>query len=164
MNMEKETGFTLVELLITIVVVSILLATGVPSMMQMVKNNRVATQANKLVTAVQLANANLDNCSGSTDWGTGWIVFSNMNDDQTADTGTDACLDTEDCLIRALEGVNKSTLTGNDSAIHFLPTGLTDNGPITFTLKADGCKHEQERSITVSLQGHTTIAHQACTP
>lgn len=180
MNMEREKGFTLVELLITIVVVSILLATGVPSMMQMVKNNRVATQANKLVTAVQLArneavkrgirsticaaNANLDNCSGSTDWGTGWIVFSNLTNDLTADTGTDACLDTEDCLIRALEGVNKSTLTGNDSAIHFLPTGLTDNGPITFTLKVDGCKHEQQRSITVSLQGHTTIAQQACTP
>ena len=50
MNMEREKGFTLVELLITIVVVSILLATGVPSVIQMVKNNRVTTQANKLVT------------------------------------------------------------------------------------------------------------------
>ena len=116
MNMGREKGFTLIELLITIVVASILLATGVPSIMQMIKNNRVTTQANKLVTTIQLArneavkrgtrttlcaaNANLDNCSSSTNWTNGWIVFSNLNGDMTADTGTDACLVTEDCLMR----------------------------------------------------------------
>ena len=42
-------------------------------------------------------------------------------------------------------------------------TGLTDNGPITFTLTANDCENEQERSIIVTLQGHTTIASQACT-
>jgi len=180
MNMESEKGFTLIELLITIVVVSILLATAVPSIMQMVKNNRVTTQANKLVTAIQLArneavkrgtrsticaaNASLDNCSGSTDWSKGWIVFSNLGVDISADTGTDACLETEDCLVRASDGVTNSTLTGDDSAIHFLPTGLTDNGPVTFNLKIDDCEFEQERSIIVTFQGHTTIAQQACTP
>lgn len=179
MNMEREKGFTLVELLITIVVVSILLATGVPSVVQMVRNNRVTTQANKLVTSIQLArneavkrgtrsticaaNSTLDNCSGSTNWTNGWIVFSNLDGDMTADTGTDACLDSEDCLMNASEGVTNSTLAGDDSAIHFLPTGYTD-GPVTFTLKANDCEHEQERSIIVTLQGHTTIAQQACTP
>ena len=180
MNMEREKGFTLIELLITIVVASILLATGVPSIMQMIKNNRVTTQANKLVTAIQLArneavkrgtrttlcaaNANLDNCSSSTNWTNGWIVFSNLNGDMTADTGTDACLETEDCLMRASDGASRSTLTGDDTAIHFLPTGYTANGPVKFTLKADSCEYQQERAITVTPQGHTTITQQACTP
>jgi type IV fimbrial biogenesis protein FimT len=180
MIMEKEKGFTLIELLITIVVVSILLATGVPSIMQMVKNNRVTTQANKLVTAIQLArneavkrgtrsticaaNAALDDCSSSTNWATGWIVFSNLDGDMAADTGTDACLETEDCLMRASEALGSGTLTGGDTAIHFLPNGYTVNGPVTFTLKADDCKYEQERSIIITLQGHTTISQQACTP
>jgi type IV fimbrial biogenesis protein FimT len=180
MNMESKKGFTLIELLITIVVVSVLLATAVPSVMQMVKNNRATTQANKLVTAIQLArneavkrgsrtticaaNTNLNNCSGNTDWSNGWIVFSNLDNDLSADTGTNACLETEDCLVRASDGVTNSVLTGDDSAIHFLPTGLTDNGPVTFLLKTDDCKFEQERSIIVTLQGHTTIAQQACTP
>ena len=180
MNMERKKGFTLVELLITIVVVSLLLATAVPSVMQMVKNNRVTTQANKLVTAIQLArneavmrgvrsticaaNTTLNDCSGNTDWSKGWIVFSNLENDLTADTGTDACLETEDCLVRASEGITNSTLTGDDSAIQFLPTGLTDNGPVTFILKTDDCEFEQERNIIVTLQGHTTIAQQACTP
>ena len=128
MNMDTEKGFTLIELLITIVVVSILLATAVPGISQMVKNNRVTTQANKLVTAIQLArneavkrgtrsticaaNASLDDCSGSTDWATGWIVFSNLDGDGTADTGTDACLETEDCLMRTSAGISNSSLTG----------------------------------------------------
>jgi len=180
MNMERENGFTLIELLITIVVVSILLATGVPSVIQMVKNNRVTTQANKLVTTIQLArneavkretrtticaaNANLDDCSSTTSWTNGWIVFSNLDGDMTADTGTDACLETEDCLMRASDGVINSTLTGDNTAIHFMPTGYTDNGPVTFTLKVDDCEHQQQRSIIVTLQGHTSIARQACTP
>lgn len=180
MSMERHKGFTVVELLITIVVVSILLATGVPSILQMVKNNRVTTQANKLVTSVQLgrneavkrgtrttvcaANTTLDDCAGSSNWANGWIVFSNLDNDSTADTGTGACLETEDCIMRTSEGINNSTLTGSDNAIHFLPTGLTDNGPVTFTLTANDCEKEQERSIIVTLQGHTTIASQACTP
>jgi type IV fimbrial biogenesis protein FimT len=178
--MERHKGFTVVELLITIVVVSILLATGVPSILQMVKNNRVTMQANKLVTSVQLgrneavkrgtrttvcaANTTLDDCAGSSNWANGWIVFSNLDNDSTADTGTGACLETEDCIMRTSEGINNSTLTGSDNAIHFLPTGLTDNGPVTFTLTANDCEKEQERSIIVTLQGHTTIASQACTP
>ena len=179
MNMERHKGFTVVELLITIVVVSILLATAVPSILQMVKNNRVTMQANKLVTSVQLgrneavkrgtrttvcaANTTLDNCAGSSNWANGWIVFSNLDNDSTADTGTGECDDTEDCIMRTSEGINNSTLTGSDSVIHFLPTGLTDNGPVTFTLTANDCEKEQERSIIVTLQGHTTIASQACT-
>ena len=180
MSMERHKGFTVVELLITIVVVSILLATAVPSILQMVKNNRVTMQANKLVTSVQLgrneavkrgtrttvcaANTTLDDCAGSSNWANGWIVFSNLDNDSTADTGTGACLETEDCIMRTSEGINNSTLTGSDNAIHFLPTGLTDNGPVTFTLTANDCEKEQERSIIVTLQGHTTIASQACTP
>ena len=182
MSMERHKGFTVVELLITIVVVSILLATGVPSILQMVKNNRVTMQANKLVTSVQLgrneavkrgtrttvcaANTTLDDCAGSSNWANGWIVFSNLDNDSTADTGTGECDDKkdEDCIMRTSEGINNSTLTGSDNAIHFLPTGLTDNGPVTFTLTANDCEKEQERSIIVTLQGHTTIASQACTP
>lgn len=180
MIMDRQQGFTIVELLITIVVVSILLATGVPTVLEMVKNNRITTQANKAVTSVQLArneavkrgsrtticaaNANLDDCSGNTDWSNGWIVFSNLDNDTSADTGTGACLETEDCIMRTSEGINSSTLVASANSIQFLPTGLTDNGPVTFTLTADSCKGDLERSIIVSLQGHTTITSQACTP
>ena len=180
MSMERQQGFTLVELLITIVVVSILLATAVPSFMQAIKNNRVTGQANSFVVSTQMArneavkrgvstiicaaNADMDACSVSNDWSTGWIAFSDLNRDGALDAGTGACLDTEDCLLSTVNGPEKSTLTAGNSNIRFLPTGQTANGPLTLTLKADDCEHQQERSIIITLQGHTTVTKRACTP
>ncbi|MDH3900596.1 MAG: GspH/FimT family pseudopilin, partial [Gammaproteobacteria bacterium] len=53
--MNRQNGVTLVELLLTIVVLTVLLATGVPSFMEFIKNNRLIGQTNDLVVAVQLA-------------------------------------------------------------------------------------------------------------
>ena len=180
MYMERQNGFTLVELLITIVVVSVLLATAIPSFMQFVKNNRITSQANSFVVSTQMArneavkrgagttlcaaNADLDDCSGSTDWSTGWIAFSDLNRDGVIDAGTEACLETEDCLINTVAGPIRSTLTADSSSIRFLPTGHTANGPITLTLKADDCEYKQERSIIITAQGHTSITEKSCTP
>ena len=181
MSMERQQGFTLVELLITIVVVSILLATAVPSFMQAIKNNRVAGQANSFVVSTQMArneavkrgastticaaNTAMNACSSSgTDWSNGWIVFSDLNRDGVLNAGTGDCLDTEDCLLSTVDGPVKSTLTAGNSDIRFLPTGQTANGPLTLTLKADDCEHQQERSIIITLQGHTTVTQRACTP
>ena len=184
MSMEKQKGFTLVELLITIVVISILLAAAVPSFMQAIKNNRVTGQAISFVISTQMArneaikrgasttmcaaNADMDACSGSNDWSTGWIVFSDLNRDGVINTNAGAatsgttCLETEDCLLSTVDGPVRSTLTAGNSDIRFLPTGRTANGPITFTLKADDCEHSQKRNIIMTLQGHTSITEQAC--
>ena len=186
MSMNRQKGFTLVELLITMVVVSILLATAVPSFMQFIKNNRVTGQSNSFVVSTQMArneavkrgagtiicaaNADMDACSGSNDWSTGWIIFSDLNRDGvintitgTATSGT-TCLETEDCLLSTVDGPVRSTLTGGNSGLRFLPTGQTANGPLTLTLKANECEHQQERTIIITLQGHTTVTQHACTP
>lgn len=185
MYMQSENGFTLVELLITIVVISVLLATAVPSFMQFIKNNRVTGQANSLVVSTQMArneavkrgagttlcaaNADMDGCSGSTDWSTGWIVFSDLNRDGDINTITGAatsgstCLEDEDCLINTVAGPSRSTLTATNSEIRFLPTGHTSGAAVTLTLEADDCKHKQKRSIIITAQGHTNIIEQPCT-
>jgi type IV fimbrial biogenesis protein FimT len=182
MSMDEQKGFTLVELLITMVVVSILLATAVPSFMQFIKNNRVTGQANSYVVSIHVArneavkrgagttlcaaNADLDDCSNSNDWSSGWIVFSDLNRDGVVDRGTGACLETEDCLLSAVNGPVKSTLSTNPTTnkILFLPTGQTSSADVTFTLKADNCDHEQKRNIKITQQGHTTITKLPCTP
>jgi type IV fimbrial biogenesis protein FimT len=187
MYMGRQKGFTLVELLITIVVVSILLAAAVPSFMQFIKNNRITGQANSFVVSTQMArneavkrgagttmcaaNADMDGCSGSNNWTSGWIVFADLNRDGTINTVAGAaadgitCLEDEDCLLNTVDGPVRSTLNGGNSDIRFLPTGQTTNvASITFSLEADDCDHGQKRNIIVTRQGHTTITKQPCTP
>lgn len=180
MNMKRENGFTLVELLITIVIVTTLLALGVPSIRDFMKQNRLTAQSNALVTALQVArteavkrgtdtvlcaSSNLTSCTGSGDWDKGWIVFSDLNLNGTPDLGSSVplCEDTEDCMLRtsgALSG--KHTITSSATNLRFLPTGLATNGNFTLTVVADDCKLNQARKVQVTLQGHTIVTKQAC--
>ena len=180
MNMESENGFTLVELLISIVIVTTLLALGVPSIKDFMKNNRLGAQSNALVTGLQVArseavkrgadtvicaSSNLTSCTGSADWDKGWIVFSDLNTNGTPDVGGSAplCEETEDCMLRtsgALSGKHKITSTAAN--LRFLATGLATNGNFTLNLVADDCERNQARKIQVTLQGHTIVTKQAC--
>ena len=182
MNMERENGFTLVELLISILIVSTLLAMGVPSLKEFMKNNRLSAQSNALVASLQLArseavkrgvdtvicaSSNQTSCTGNGDWDKGWIVFSDLNRNGTPDVGGAAplCEDTEDCMLRtsgALSGKHKITTTA--ASLRFSPTGLAANGGSTVALNlvADQCERNQARKIQVTLQGHTIVTKQAC--
>jgi type IV fimbrial biogenesis protein FimT len=51
----RTSGFTLIELMITITVASVLLAIAVPSFNGMIVSNRVSTQANEFVAAINFA-------------------------------------------------------------------------------------------------------------
>ena len=180
--MAKESGLTLVELLVTIVVLSILLALGVPGLQNFIKSSRLTGQANDLVVALQLArseavkrgtgsvvcaSANEATCSNSDDWTTGWIVFTDFDQDGNlvVDPSGEDCVNF-DCIIRTRGALNKTTLDGggNDS-ISFLPNGLVRKDPgndITLTLTSDNCKLDQVRVISITNRGRTFVKSQDC--
>lgn len=69
----RARGFTLIELLVTIAVAGVILTLGVPSMRQVIMNNRMTALTNDLATAVHLARTEairrgvpVDVCIGST--------------------------------------------------------------------------------------------------
>src|SRR5690242_9276873 len=82
-------GFTILELMITVAVLAILMGIAVPSFSEMIRQNRLATQTNDLLTAtnfarseavkrgsrVTLCPANGNNCSGDSQWSAGWLVI-----------------------------------------------------------------------------------------
>lgn len=83
-------GFTLVELLVTLSVATILVTMAVPSFSEFVKNNRMITQTNELVTTLNMArseavrrgtqitlckSATGSSCTTSGGWEQGWIMF-----------------------------------------------------------------------------------------
>ena len=180
MNMDRENGFTLIEVLVTIVVVSILLAAGVPSFMDFIKNNRLSAQANSLVAAVQVTRNEAvkrgtgmvicakdpDNvaCSGDNNWTNGWIMFTDLDQDGALD-GDGSCTTTDDhnkkeCVLRVVNAMQSNTLAGSNSIIQFKPDGTAAQTSIKLT--AEDCKRQQVRDITITGQGHATIAKQDC--
>lgn len=180
--MRKESGFTLIELMITIVVLAVALALGIPSFQGFIKNNRLAGQANDLVIAIQLARSEAvkrgsgavicasddqATCSGNDNWSTGWIVYSDIGQDGNLDLdvnldGVEDC-EKDDCIVRTRGSLIKGTLSGNGSnGIRFLPDGLASTGPVTLSLTANDCYSEQVRDVTITRMGQTTITKKAC--
>jgi len=145
-TMDRDSGFTLVELMITIVVVTIMLAMGAPAFKDFIKNNRVTAQTNDLVSAIQLARsealkrgtnvvvcASKDGakCTGKDTWADGWIVFSDFDQTDGANPvfKTGNCLGNEDdCIMMTRSklpaGTTLVTAPASDN-VCFLPTGLS---------------------------------------
>ncbi len=80
-------GFTLVELLVTLVVVAVLAVVGLPALQSLVARNRLTADANRLLSALYLARsaavergrpvqvcASADGLHCGAGWDRGWIV------------------------------------------------------------------------------------------
>ena len=91
-NLTRNSGLTLIELLITVAIVGVLIASATPSMTEFIQNNRAVTQVNELHTSLSLArneaikrNSNITVCRSSNGttcsgaWQNGWIVFVDNN-------------------------------------------------------------------------------------
>jgi type IV fimbrial biogenesis protein FimT len=98
------TGFTIVELLVTLTVVGILAALAVPNMRPFIQNNRLTAASNDLLRSFQLARTeaikrqqNVVVCASDVPTATnptcsygafkGWIVFQDTNANWQADVG-----------------------------------------------------------------------------
>ncbi|WP_455223141.1 GspH/FimT family pseudopilin [Kaarinaea lacus] len=109
---KTETGFTLIELMIAISMSIVILTFAVPSFSSFIKNGRVTTYTNTLVTDVNYARqeavtrgekvilcrsanptAASPSCGGNTNnWSSGWLVFVNTDANTDYDAGTDTLL------------------------------------------------------------------------
>ena len=148
---------------------------------EFIKNNRVSGQAGQLIIALQVtrsealkresgtvicSSTDQLTCSGDTNWASGWISFSDLDQDGALD-GNGTCTTGADhlnreCIMRVNDGMSHVALTGGDNRVLFLPSGLALNGPVSFTLKSDDCKYQQQRNITVTPQGRTFSTKQDC--
>lgn len=102
--MKKYSGFTLIELMMTLAVAAILLTVAVPGFQTIIQNNRLTTEINEYLTAISVArseaikradrvtmciSANGTSCITTGDWSQGWIVFTDTDNDATVDSATE---------------------------------------------------------------------------
>ena len=170
---KNSRGFTLPELMITIGVVSIVLSTAAPSDTSMIKDNRLATQLNTIVTHVHMARAEAakrdvrvilcrsaspdettPSCGGDTQiWESGYIVFADdgNNSNNIYNAGTDTL------LIRgqpSTSGVKMRTNATWNRNLEFNPDGSTNEGGSTAQMSlCDDRGNTYGRQIQVAANG-----------
>ncbi|WP_273439199.1 GspH/FimT family pseudopilin [Sedimenticola selenatireducens] len=90
-------GFSLIELMITLVVAAIVLTLAVPSLSDVVTRNRVTAEINSLIATLNEGRSEAikrgrtvslcgDTACGGT-WSNGWILFEDTDNDGTLDAG-----------------------------------------------------------------------------
>ncbi|HFB66201.1 MAG TPA: prepilin-type N-terminal cleavage/methylation domain-containing protein [Aeromonadales bacterium] len=168
-TMKKEKkytkGFTLVELMIAITIATVIISIALPAFRSLIQNNRAATQANEIRTALSMARseaikraANVSVCSnsGTTSWQSGWFVQTDANSNCSIDASDG------DELLRNQNGLSGGvTLTGTQASIAFFPEGRA-NSALTLTLVSPDCTGDQNRVISVSITGHVSVQKSAC--
>lgn len=163
--MNRQSGFTLVELMVTLAVAAILLTLAVPNFRDFLLNNRLTATANDFIAAANLARSEAikrgrdaticasdttaanPTCTGVTDWGVGWLVW--------VDADGDGALDADERL-RVFDPVpGGMTFTANQAQFRFASSG-TVNATGTITL-CDDRIGETGRQLDVQLTGRINI-------
>ncbi|MBF8177759.1 GspH/FimT family pseudopilin [Herminiimonas contaminans] len=89
-----HSGYSIVELLVALAIVSIVLASGVPVFQKIIQAQRLATASNALFMAVNLARSEAIHRGRRVDlvpldgmqWQRGWLVFIDENNNQRPDS------------------------------------------------------------------------------
>lgn len=144
-------GFTLAELLIVVTVLAVLVAAGLPSFAEFVRNQRVKTASFDLFSSLVLArseaitrNASVTMApitSGS--WTSGWTVS-----------------DSSGTVIRTLGAVPNVTISG-PATVQFRGSGRLSATVTPFQLSASGTT-VTTRCITIDLSGRAHTKAVAC--
>lgn len=172
----SSAGFTLIELMVALTVLSILLGVGVPAMGDMIRKNRLSEQANAVVGALNYArgetatrgipisvcaatDATQTACSDdAANWRNGWIVFTDR-------TGTPGVIDGTDEILQVRAAVAAGfSLTTTTSFVRF-GVGAQPTTALTFTVRpvdTSDCASTGRRQIVVLNTGRINTSKSTC--
>jgi type IV fimbrial biogenesis protein FimT len=160
-------GFTIAEMMITILIVMILLAVAAPSFLNSIQNNRYTALANEFLTSLQLARSeavkrnrvvSVEALAAVADnqWAGGWRVWTDINGNGNFDADEQLFikqLGRNDIRIDSLEDLDK---------ISYRPSGILQNALANNTTVIELRPLNREysgdvRNIIISRAGHVNV-------
>lgn len=177
--MHQTRGFTLIELMITITIVAIVAAIAAPSFTEIIRNNQITTETNRLVSGLKLARSEAikrsapvtvcfssvtTSCDGEPER---LLVFRDTTMGNT--TAPDANQPAE--LIKVIDGLNANINKAQSNDTNFFRynnlgrlINVNVNAPSTITLSDSDCTAgaEQAQQIVLGADGHATIRKTNC--
>ncbi|MBI5438476.1 MAG: GspH/FimT family pseudopilin [Nitrosomonadales bacterium] len=168
---QRQTGLTMVELMIVVTIAAILASIAAPSFNDLINNTRLTSTMSQLTSDLNRARSEAIKrnsrvlvcvragtdaapvCGAGTNWQNGWVVCSDKDtnpNDGTPDGVCDATSTTNPNPIAVHQALNaRLTLTGNAASICFNPSGTQGATPAT-ALCGTG-------NATLALTGATTV-------
>ncbi|WP_375740171.1 GspH/FimT family pseudopilin [Pseudomonas boanensis] len=150
-------GFTLIELMVTLVVLAVLLGIAIPSFTDVTLGSKLRSQANDLVAGAALArseavkrnqavtlcaSSNGSTCATSGGWQQGWIVRSSG--------GT---------VVQVHPAAPSGfVISASVHSIAFQPTGTASVSTVLKVCRASPSVGEQERLVSISLTGRASVS------
>lgn len=166
-------GFTLVELMVTLAILTLLLAIGVPSMQGFLASRQAQAQADTFASALRYARSEAlkrsqtvtmcltttpdtvtPTCNAAgTDWNSGWLIF----------VGTTAVAPTvlPNLLLNVQQSIaSTNTISAPRTSIAFTPDGLSVGATGSFEVTSHDGNHKS--CVVLSNQGRVRMVKGAC--
>ena len=158
-------GFSLLELLITVLAASLILSLGVPSLAATLAKNRQTVEINALFHALYLArkeslrrrqvvslcpSTNGNSCSGGMDWSAGWIMFENADRDEPPER------DAGEALVYAHRATSGVRITANRRG--FTSRGVRKRATNGTFVICDPAARIAPKALVVSYTGRPRVA------
>ncbi|WP_444906467.1 GspH/FimT family pseudopilin [Microbulbifer sp. SSSA008] len=173
----RQGGFTLIEMMVSLVVLALLVGIAVPSFTDMINNNRSVALAEDFAGALNYTRAEAirrggrvsicastdgASCGAADTWDQGWIVFV----DGAATDNAGAPIITQVLRAWDIDDADASVVVAQAAVTNFIR--YTDLGTLgrftdtTIVLKNSNCTGSSERTMTVGAAGLITIAKTDC--
>lgn len=175
MQRRSSSGFTLVELMITLAIAAILLMVAVPNLSAYRRNAELTAAANTLMASLNTArseamkrgrNAMIVPTNNASSWNDGWVVFVDIDRSQNFNESTDAVVSSQVALPAGMSVSGVNSATGATPYIMFDASGYSrlkagGFGALTLTIaRTEGTVSEQldqTRRVVIASTGRVRM-------